>query len=112
MEVKREQLRDAAFRGFSTATDLADYLVRKGIAFREAHEIVGRAVHHGIENAQDLSEMSLETLQAFSGRIEPDVFDVLSLEGSVNARSHLGGTAPERVRDAVRAARRQLGETE
>jgi len=112
MEVKREQLRDAAFRGFSTATDLADYLVRKGIAFREAHEIVGRAVHHGIENAQDLSEMSLETLQAFSGRIEPDVFDVLSLEGSVNARSHLGGTAPERVRDAVRAARRQLGEPE
>ena len=110
MAVKREHLRDAAYRGFPTATDLADYLVRKGIAFREAHEIVGRAVRHGIDNAQDLSEMSIETLKGFSERIERDVFDVLSLEGSVKARSHLGGTAPERVRDAVRAARCQLDE--
>ena len=110
MQVKREQLRDAAYRGFSTATDLADYLVRKGIAFREAHEIVGRAVRHGIENGQDLSEMSMQTLKSFHPTIEKDVFEVLSLEGSVKARSHLGGTAPARVREAVREARSRLGE--
>ena len=109
MQVKREQLRIAAFKGFATATDLADYLVRKGIAFREAHEIVGRAVRHGIETGQDLSELTLGTLKAFSASIEEDVFDVLSLEGSVKARSHLGGTAPDRVREAVHQARRQLG---
>ena len=108
MQVKRDRLRDAAFRGFPTATDLADYLVRKGIPFREAHEIVGRAVRHGIDSAQDLSEMSMETLKDFSGTIDGDVFQVLTLEGSVKARSHLGGTAPERVRDAVRNARRRL----
>ena len=110
MQVKRERLRDSAYRGFSTATDLADYLVRKGIAFREAHEIVGRAVRHGIETGQDLSEMSMETLKGFSAIIEEDVFAGLSLEGSVNARSHLGGTAPERVREAVREAKRRLAE--
>lgn len=108
MQVKRDRLRDAAFRGFSTATDLADYLVRKGIPFREAHEIVGRAVRHGIDSGQDLSEMSMETLKDFSGTIDGDVFQVLTLEGSVKARSHVGGTAPERVRDAVRNARRRL----
>ncbi len=110
MQVKRERLRDAAYRGFSTATDLADYLVRKGISFREAHEIVGQAVRHGIETGQDLSEMSMETLKDFSPTIEEDVFEVLSLEGSVKARSHVGGTAPERVREAVRDARRRLAE--
>lgn len=108
MRIKRARLRQAAFKGFSTATDLADYLVRKGVAFREAHEIVGRAVRHGIEHQQDLSEMSIELLKTFSPSIEKDVFDVLSLEGSVKARSHLGGTAPEQVREAVKNARARL----
>ena len=108
MQIKREALREAARRGFSTATDLADYLVRKGVAFREAHEIVGRAVRHGIETGQDLSEMDIERLRTFNPVIEPDVFDVLTLEGSVEARSHVGGTAPARVREAVKEAKRRL----
>jgi argininosuccinate lyase len=99
---------DAARQGFSTATDLADYLVRKGIAFRDAHEIVGRAVLHGVETGRDLAEMTLEELQKFSGVIDTDVFGVLSLEGSVAARNHTGGTAPDQVRIAVAAVRARL----
>ena len=98
----------AAMQGFATATDLADYLVRKGIAFRDAHEIVGRAVRFGIDNNKDLSAMSLQELQTFSGEIENDVFAVLKLEGSMAARNHQGGTAPEQVRKAVAAARQRL----
>lgn len=107
---KREVMRDAAKRGFATATDLADYLVRKGIAFRDAHEIVGKAVGHGVNNGKDLSEMSLVELQAFDQRIEEDVFDVLTLEGSVAARDHLGGTAPSQVRHAIGNAKKELGQ--
>jgi argininosuccinate lyase len=92
---------EAARRGFSTATDLADYLVGKGIAFRDSHEIVGSAVAYGIENNKDLSEMSLEELQNFSSLIAQDVFDVLTLEGSVAARNHQGGTAPDQVKAAA-----------
>jgi argininosuccinate lyase len=99
----------AATLGFSTATDLADYLVRKGIAFRDAHEIVGRAVRHGVDSGKDLSAMTLEELQAFSELISDDVFTVLTLEGSMAARNHLGGTAPAQVRDAITAARERLG---
>ena len=84
----------------STATDLADYLVCKGTAFRDSHEIVGNAVAYGIDNNKDLSEMSLEELQNFSNLITEDVFDVLTLEGSVAARNHHGGTAPEQVKAA------------
>jgi len=101
--VKAENMRQAALKGFSTATDLADYLVVKGVAFRDAHEIVGKAVGYGVEHALDLSEMSLTQLQSFSDVIEQDVFEVLTLEGSVNARDHLGGTAPAQV--AAAAAR-------
>jgi len=108
MRVNREAMRRAAQRGFATATDLADYLVRKGVAFRDAHEIVGRAVRSGIESGQDLSEMALETLQAFSPAIGADVYAVLTLDGSVAARNHLGGTAPAQVRAAIKRARKRL----
>jgi argininosuccinate lyase len=108
MQVKREMTYEAAKRGFSTATDLADYLVRKGLAFRDAHEVVGLAVAHGVKTGQDLSEMSLDTLQGFSDKIENDVFDVLTLEGSVSARNHLGGTAPEQVKQQVEKAKKAL----
>jgi len=108
IEANHEVMREAARRGFSTATDLADYLVRKGIAFRDAHEIVGSAVAYGIANSKDLSEMSLNELQQFSGDIEQDVFTVLTLEGSVAARNHIGGTAPEQVSAAIQRAHGKL----
>jgi len=103
-----DNLREAARRGFSTATDLADYLVRKGMPFRDAHDVVGKAVAHGIDQGLDLAEMDLATLQSFSTSIEQDVYAVLTLEGSVAARNHIGGTAPEQVRAAVDHARALL----
>ena len=109
IQVKREMTYEAAKRGFSTATDLADYLVGKGLAFRDSHEVVGLAVAHGIQTGEDLSEMSLETLQGFCDKITDDVFEVLTLEGSVAARDHLGGTAPNQVRAAVARAKTYLG---
>ena len=99
---------EAARRGFSTATDLADYVVVKGIPFRDAHEIVGKAVAYGIETGKDLSEMTLEELQQFSDQITADVFDVLTLEGSVAARNHIGGTAPNQVAAAAKRASERL----
>ncbi len=108
MRIKREQMLQAARCGFSTATDLADYLVRKDVAFRDAHEIVGKVVRFGVETARDLAQMTLEELRQFSPVIEPDVFEVLTLEGSVQSRKHLGGTAPEQVRAAIRRAREIL----
>ncbi|SFM26862.1 argininosuccinate lyase [Halopseudomonas yangmingensis] len=103
-----EVMREAARRGFSTATDLADYLVRKGIPFRDCHEIVGHAVKYGVDSGKDLAEMSLEELRGFSEQIEADVFEVLTLEGSVNARNHIGGTAPAQVLTAVQRNRALL----
>ncbi|WP_130536398.1 argininosuccinate lyase [Thiomicrorhabdus indica] len=108
IQVKKENTYAAAKSGFSTATDLADYLVGKGLAFRDSHEVVGLAVAHGIETGQDLSEMSLETLQGFCEDITEDVYDVLTLEGSVSARDHFGGTAPNQVLAAVSRARAYL----
>ena len=105
IEPNREVMREAARRGFATATDLADYLVRAGVAFRDAHEIVGKAVAYGVEKKKDLSEMSLSELRQFSDQIEDDVFEVLTLEGSVSARNHIGGTAPDQVRAAVARGR-------
>ncbi len=99
---------EAARRGFSTATDLADYLVRKGVAFRDAHEIVGSAVAYGVKEKKDLSEMTLSELQQFGDMITDDVFDVLTLEGSVAARNHIGGTAPEQVKAAAQRARQAI----
>ena len=105
---KKENMYRAAKQGFATATDLADYLVRKGLAFRDAHEIVGLAVRLGVETKRDLSELSLAELQTFSPLIGEEVFDVLSLEGSVASRLHIGGTAPETVRLAITTARENL----
>jgi argininosuccinate lyase len=88
--------------GFATATDLADYLVRRGLPFRDAHEAVARAVRLASERGCDLAALSLAELQAFApGRIEADVFGALSVEGSLAARDHLGGTAPAQVRAQV-----------
>jgi argininosuccinate lyase len=108
IQAKRDNMYQSAKRGFATATDLADYLVRNGIAFRDAHEVVGLAVRLGVETERDLSELSLAELQGFSSVITAEVFGVLKLEGSVAARKHIGGTAPETVRKAIAAARQQL----
>lgn len=105
---KRQNMYNAAKRGFATATDLADYLVRKGMAFRDAHEVVGLAVRLGLESQRDLSELSLAELQNFAPQIEQDVFTVLSLEGSVASRRHIGGTAPDTVREAILNAKENL----
>jgi len=109
LQVKADNMRIAATSGYSTATDLADYLVRKGVAFRDAHEIVGTAVRLGIDSGRDLAEMALAELQALSAAIEADVFDVLTVEGSVAARDHFGATAPRQVREAIQRAHRRLG---
>jgi len=111
IEANEAVMREAASKGFSTATDLADYLVRKGLAFRDAHEVVGLAVRHGVEQSCDLADMSLETLTKFSDQIEEDVFGVLTLEGSVNSRDHIGGTAPTQVKQAVLQGRERLSTT-
>jgi len=108
LTAKRDNMYQAAKQGFATATDLADYLVRKGMAFRDAHEVVGQAVRLGVDSQRDLSEIELSELQQFSSLIEADVFDVLTLEGSVAARNHIGGTAPETVRKAIQSARAQM----
>ncbi|EPJ48646.1 MAG: argininosuccinate lyase [Osedax symbiont Rs2] len=108
LESKKTEMREAALRGFSTATDLADYLTRNGMPFRDAHEVVGKSVAYGIEQNKDLAEMSLEELQVFSADIRADVFEVLTLEGSVAARDHIGGTAPNQVRAAVARGQKMI----
>ncbi len=107
---RAQQMREAARSGFSTATDLADYLVGLGLPFRDAHEVVGKAVAHGVDTGLDLADMELVTLQGFCADISEDVFDVLTLEGSVGARDHLGGTAPNQVTAAAQRARQRLDE--
>ena len=104
----RDIMYQAAKQGYATATDLADYLVNKGLPFRDAHEVVGQAVAYGIEQGKDLSECTLQEMQSFDSRIEADVFKVLSLEGSVNARNIVGGTAPEQVYLQVEAGRKLI----
>ena len=108
LECRRERMRETARLGYMTATDLADYLVRKAVPFRDAHEAVGRAVRSAVETGRDLSEMTLDELRAFSPAIESDVFGVLTLEGSVAARNHPGGTAPVQVRAAIARAKAGL----
>ena len=105
LSAKKANMYNSAKRGFATATDLADYLVRKGMAFRDAHEVVGLTVRAGLESNRDLSEISLAELQQFSALITEDVFGFLTLEGSVAARKHIGGTAPDTVRNAIQTAR-------
>jgi argininosuccinate lyase len=109
MTVNEDSMRRAALEGFATATDLADYLVKKGMAFREAHEAVARAVRHAADRGVDLAALPLAELQQFSALIANDVFDVLTLEGSLQSRNHPGGTATDQVRAAAAAARRELG---
>ena len=108
MQPRVDNLRRAAQAGFATATDLADYLVTKGVAFRDAHHAVGAIVAVAADKGCDISELPLATLREHSAVIEDDVYDVLTLEGSVNARDHLGGTAPAQVLAAVARARERL----
>ena len=106
--VKPEAMERAALRGYATATDLADYLVKKGLPFRDAHEVVAHAVKSAMQRGIDLAHLSLPELQEFDVRIGQDVFGVLSLKGSLNARNILGGTAPEQVRLQVNRHRVRL----
>jgi argininosuccinate lyase len=107
--VKPEAMERAARRGYATATDLADYLVKKGLPFRDAHETVAHAVKFALAEGLDLGELPLATLQRFNPAIADDVFDVLSLRGSLNARNVLGGTAPAQVLAQVARHRSRLG---
>lgn len=104
----KENMRAATMKGYATATDLADYLVRKGLAFRDAHEVVGKAVALGVQKGVDLSELSLDELQGFSDLIGDEVFEYLTLEGSLNARNHIGGTAPNQVKMAIERGRQRI----
>ncbi len=106
--VKPDMMRQAALQGFATATDLADYLVKKGLPFRAAHEAVARAVRFCVEHNCDLSDMTLDQMREFSPLIESDVLGALTLEASVSARAHIGGTAPERVKEAIAHLRQRL----
>ncbi len=97
MQVKADQMRNAASHGFSTATDVADYCVRKGLPFRQAHEVVGKTVRYCVETGKDIPELSLAEFREFSALIEADIYDFVTLEASVNARKATGGTAREAV---------------
>ena len=109
IEVDERAMRAAALEGYATATDLADYLVKKGLPFRDAHEAVARAVRRAEARGCDLSALGLAELRQFSPLVGADVFKVLTLEGSLASRDHVGGTAPKRVRAAIRRARKSLG---
>jgi argininosuccinate lyase len=110
VEFVPERMRAAAAQGYSTATDLADWLVREAdVPFREAHHITGRAVKAAEERGCDLAELPLEVMQAIDGRIDEHVYNVLSIDASVGSRTSYGGTAPERVREQIAAAKEKLG---
>ena len=106
--VNKDNMRQAASEGFATATDLADYLVKKGMPFRDAHEVVALAVRYAVDKKVDLSDLPLATLQQFSSSIADDVYAVLTLEGSLNSRNHIGGTAPVQVKAAIARMRATL----
>jgi argininosuccinate lyase len=108
IKVNKEAMRAAATEGFATATDLADYLVKKGTPFRDAHEVVALAVRHAVDKGCDLSDLALAELQKFSPQIAEDVYQVLTLEGSLASRNHIGGTAPAQVKQAIARARKSL----
>jgi argininosuccinate lyase len=108
LQVKADRMRSAAGKGYSTATDLADYLVRKGMAFRDAHEAVAHAVRFAEHTGRGLEQLSLEELKSCAGAIDADVFAELTLEGSMRARAHPGGTAPSAVRQAIAAHQNRL----
>jgi argininosuccinate lyase len=108
IEVNAAAMRNAASEGFATATDFADYLVKKGLPFRDAHEAAAKAVRFAERSGRDLAELDLDELRAFSTKVAKDLYRVLTLDGSVASRSHVGGTAPARVRAAIRKARKSL----
>ncbi len=108
IQVNKANMRQAALEGFATATDLADYLVKKGMPFRDAHEVVALAVKHGVQKGCDLADLPLIELQKFSKMISDDVYAVLTLEGSLASRNHIGGTAPAQVKQAIIRARKTL----
>jgi argininosuccinate lyase len=109
VKVNRDAMRAAAQQGHATATDLAEYLVKKGVPFREAHEAVAQAVRFAESRGCELAQLKLAELQKFSPLIGEDVSDALTLEGSLKSRSHIGGTAPARVKAAIAKARKSLG---
>ncbi len=106
--VNKENMRQAASEGYATATDLADYLAKKGMPFRDAHEVVALAVRYAVDKKVELSDLPLATLQQFAPEISDDVYAVLTLEGSLNSRNHIGGTAPAQVKAAISRARAAL----
>ncbi len=108
IKANKENMLNSAIKGYTTATDLADYLVNKGLPFRDAHDVVGKAVAFGIKSNKDLSEFTLDELQEFNPDIESDVFDAISLEGSINSRDHLGGTSPKQVLNAIKVGRNSI----
>lgn len=108
IKTNKENMYQSALKGYTTATDLADYLVKKGLAFRDAHDVVGKAVSYGIKEGKDLSEFSIGELKKFNSLIEEDIFDVISLEGSINSRNHLGGTSPTQISIAIKAGRKSI----
>ncbi|MFZ9405819.1 MAG: argininosuccinate lyase [Burkholderiaceae bacterium] len=109
IQVRAERMRQAAAEGFSTATDLADHLVRKGLAFRDAHEVVAHAVRIAADSGRSLEQLTLDELKTLSPVLGPDAYDSLTLDGSVQSRNHVGGTAPAQVRLAIEQARARLG---
>lgn len=109
--VKAEAMRNAALQGYATATDLADYLVKKGLPFRDAHEAVALAVRFAEQKNCDLADLRLEELQQFSTLVADDIYQVLTLEGSLAARNHTGGTAPQQTEAAISRARRYLADS-
>jgi argininosuccinate lyase len=108
LSLSRERMRAAATKGMMNATELADYLVRKGVPFREAHEVVGKVVLKAIEKGGELDDLSLDDLRALSNKIEDDVFECLTLEQTLRTKAQVGGTAPDQVAEALANARRLL----
>ena len=106
--VNEKNMKEATLKGYATATDLADYLVIKGVAFRDAHEIVAKAVHAAIKNKCDLSELKIDELKKFSKMISSDVYKHLTLEGSIKSRNHIGGTSYDQVKKAIEKAKKSL----
>jgi len=108
ISVNEKNMKDAALKGYATATDLADYLVVKGVAFRDAHEIVAKAVNAAIKKKCDLSELKIDDLKKFSKIISSDVYSHLTLEGSIKSRNHIGGTSFEQVKKSIEKAKKRL----
>ncbi len=108
VQVNQAAMRQATMRGYATATDLADYLTKKGVPFRDSHEVVARAVQYAEQKKCDLSELDLKELQEFSSQIEADIFAILTLDGAMNSRAHIGGTASSQVKAAIELAKKAL----